>query len=224
MRLRQLEKAVLSVKNNAAKFLNGLTANVLDVPHNAFLDVHGKTIATFDQIKVGEDEFLIVLERPLCDSVLAHIDRYVRLSKVKIELRDFNVYFDLDGEGPIGKEDFSISQKKGRLILTRKDLKAEVSEEEFTLFRLKNNMPLPGIDYQNDFILNISPDDFVSFTKGCFLGQEPVAKVQSRSKPSWKLVVRSLDECDEEQKKKMTSKTIDPQTKKIIGFIFVSNR
>lgn len=222
-RIYRLNKAVYSIQNNAAKFLNGITSNTLDRPSNAFLDVHGKAIATFDQIKVGDDEFLIVLERELCEPVLAHIGRYVSLSKVKIETREFYVYFDLDGEELVGKGNFSIPQKRGRLILARQEFKAEVSDEKFTLFRLRNNIPLPGKDFHNDFILNISVFDYVSFTKGCFLGQEPVAKVQSRSKPSWKLVVRPEDECDEEQKKKMTSKTLDPQIKKVIGFVFVSN-
>ena len=54
MRLHQLNKAVLSVKNNAAKFLNGITSNTLDQPRNAFLDLHGKIVAVFDQVKSGD--------------------------------------------------------------------------------------------------------------------------------------------------------------------------
>ncbi|MBP6344212.1 MAG: hypothetical protein KA403_09765, partial [Candidatus Omnitrophica bacterium] len=63
----------------------------------------------------------------------------------------------------------------------------------------------------------------VSYTKGCFLGQEPIAKVHNRSKPTWKLVVRPEDESSPEDQAKMTSKTRDPQSGKIIGFVFVKN-
>jgi len=72
--------------------------------------------------------------------------------------------------------------------------------------------------------LNVSENDFVSFTKGCFLGQEPIAKVHHRSRPTWKMVVRFEDESSVEEKVKMTSKTSDPGTGRILGFVFVGNK
>ena len=81
-----------------------------------------------------------------------------------------------------------------------------------------------GIDYQaDDFILNIDEHTFISYTKGCFLGQEPVAKVHNRSKPTKKLIVKSQEDCTTEEKEKMTSKVKDPQTGSIKGFVFVKN-
>ena len=49
MRNARLDKIVLSIKPNAETFLNGLTSNALDAPQNAFLNLHGRIIATFDQ-------------------------------------------------------------------------------------------------------------------------------------------------------------------------------
>jgi folate-binding protein YgfZ len=78
----------------------------------------------------------------------------------------------------------------GQWLFKSEDFPIQVSEQEFTQYRLQQNLPLQGIDYQPDeFILNVDSGQFVSFTKGCFLGQEPVAKVHNRSKPSKKLVV-----------------------------------
>ena len=224
MRLHKLDKAVFRMKNNAAQFLNGLTANTFDRPRNAFLDIHGKIIATFDQIKISDDEVLVVVENKIADALLSHLDRYARLSGVVIQKEDYQTFFDLDADAPLGPGDFAIVQKRGRLLVTRKDLKANVSDDEFTLFRLKNNIPWHGIDYRDDFLLNVSEEEFVSFTKGCFLGQEPVSKVHSRSKPSWKLVVKAFDKCSPEERNKMTSRISDPETKKEIGFVFVSNK
>ena len=221
MRIYRLNRAVFSIKNNAAQFLNGLTANTLDQPRNAFLDVHGKIIATFDQIRFSDDHFLIILEKPFRETLLNHIERFLRLGKVILQEEDYEVYFDLDGQYPLEREDFAVPQKKGRLILTRRNLPDTIFDREFTLFRLKNTLPLHGVDYHNVFLLNVSEEEFVSFTKGCFLGQEPVAKVHNRSQPSWKLVVRYEDECSQDQKTMMTSKTTDPQTKRVLGFIFV---
>ena len=101
---------------------------------------------------------------------------------------------------------------------------AQVSDEEFTLFRLQNNIPLQGVDYTDEFLLNVSEDEFVSFAKGCFLGQEPISKVHNRSRPAWKLVVRYEDECGAQEKQKMTSTVVDPKTHRRTGFIFVPNK
>jgi len=80
------------------------------------------------------------------------------------------------------------------------------------------------VDYQADeFLLNIDESTYVSYTKGCFLGQEPVAKVHNRSKPTRKLVVMFEVECAPEEKPKMTSKIIDPISGRMQGFIFVKN-
>ncbi len=221
MKLYLTHKTVLSFKNNPASFLNGLTSNTLEAPQNAFLTIHGKIIATFDQIKINDEEFWIVVETPLVEAVLNHLDRYARLSGVKMEKLAKKVYFDLDGDASLGPQDVTITQKRGRLVLTDQDLRSNVKDEEFTLFRLKNNIPLQGVDYTDDFLLNISEVDHVSFTKGCFLGQEPISKVHNRSKPTWKLTVKFEDECTQDEKQKMTSKTLDPESGKVIGFIFV---
>ncbi len=223
MKLYRTNKAVLGVTNNAGQFLNGLTANSLDKSGNAFLNIHGKIVATFDQLLAGEDKFFIVVEAPFVDSVLQHVERYARLSKTRIQPEALRVYFDLDGGYVPAAGEFVITQKLGKLVLSPQDLPVNVGEEEFKLFRLRSGVPVHGLDYTDDFLLNVSEVDHVSFSKGCFLGQEPVAKVHSRSRPTWRLVARFGDECSDEEKAKMTSRVIDPATGRAQGFVFVKN-
>ncbi|MDP2652495.1 MAG: hypothetical protein Q8Q08_00515 [Candidatus Omnitrophota bacterium] len=223
MKLYRVDKTVLIFKNGAKAFLGGLTSNAMDRPWNAFLNIHGKIIATFDQRVLNDDEVLAVIERPLVDAVLGHLDRYMRLSGVTVEKRDHRVYFDLEGNIPAENDEFAIPQKHGKLLVSRRDRECPVSDGEFLLFRLRHNIPWPGVDYQDDFALNVSEDDFVSYTKGCYLGQEPVSKVHSRSRPTWKLAVRFEDECDAEQRSRMTSKALDEETGRVRGFVFTKN-
>ncbi len=223
MRLHSINKAVLRIRNNAERFLSGLTSNALDKPRNAFLNLHGRIIATFDQIKVAEDEYLIVLEPFAVEALMLHIKKFLMLNKTTAEPAALNVYFDLDGIYKASAGEYVIPQKSGQMVLTPQKLQADVSQDEFTLFRLKNNIPLHGVDYHDELLLNIDEYEHVSYTKGCFLGQEPVAKVHNRSKPTWKLVVRSEDELNEEEKNKMTSKVLDPRNGKTMGFVFVKN-
>lgn len=220
MQLYKLNKTVLSIRNNPAQFLNGITSNSIDKPRNAFLNVHGRIVAAFDQVKINEDEFWIVVETPLVDKLLGHIDRYVKLSGVKIQKLDKHVYYRPENRGE-DKGEITIPQKKGHMLIAGDIPGAVPPDETFTLLRLKHRMPLQGADYTDDFVLNVDPEEYVSFTKGCFLGQEPVSKVHNRSRPTWQLMVQYEDECDAQAKAKMTSKALDPDTKRVIGFTFV---
>lgn len=219
-----LPKVVLNVSHNPEKFLNGITSNTLDRPHNAFLDFHGKIIATFDQLKIHDDKYLIVIEEKFLDSLMQHLEKFIKLSRAVVAKEDYRVYFDLERNYPKAHDEFIIPQRKGQLVITPKVLADTISKEAFTLFRLKNDIPRHGVDYHDELLLNIDEKDYISFTKGCFLGQEFIAKVHSRSRPSWKLVVKSEDELDGTQRQPMTSKVLDKESGKTFGFVFVSNR
>ena len=58
------------------------------------------------------------------------------------------------------------------------------------MFRLKHGIPVHGADYDREMLLNLNDLSYVSFEKGCFLGQEIIARVHHRGKPPKKLVVR----------------------------------
>lgn len=210
MRVYRLDQVVISVRGKAEQFLNGLTSNSLDKPLNAFVNIHGRLIATCFQKKANEDEFLLAVIPSAVDPLLKHLELYAKLSHTQLAVTSLKSYIDIE---------------TGQVIFNADDLNNQVSAEEFILFRLNKKLPLMGVDYQTDeFILNIDPDNqYVSFTKGCFLGQEPVAKVHNRSKPSKKLVVKFEDECTDEGKSQMTSKAKDPHTGRTKGFIFVKN-
>ena len=223
MRIYPLDKTIIRARVNAGRFLSGLTSNTLDKPHNAFLNLHGRIIATFDQVGSGEDEFLLVIAPLAWGPLCAHVDKYARLNKTTLEALPLNAYFDLDGDAPVHQGDWSIPQNAGRMILTPRTLPQTVSAGAFTLFRLKYQIPVHGVDYADEMVLNVHEYDFVSYIKGCFLGQEPVAKVHNRSRPTWKLTVAYADELPQEEQAKMTSKTIDPQTGRVKGFMFVKN-
>ena len=223
MRLFALNKIVLRISGNAERFMNGLTSNSLDKPRNAFLNQHGRIIATFDQVQTGEDEFLIVLELFALEALMLHMKKFLMLNKTTAEPAALNVYFVFDGSFKPSAGEYVIPQKAGQMVLTPQKLQADVPQDEFALFRLKNNIPLHGVDYTDEMVLNIDEYEQVSYTKGCFLGQEPVAKVHNRSKPTWKLDVRSEDEVTDEERMKMTSRAFDHATGKTVGFVFVKN-
>ena len=209
MHIYCLDDIVLKISGEADRFLSGLSSNTLQSPCNAFLNQHGRIIATFFQHQNSENEFLLSISHLVVEDLLKHLDRYAKLSRTQIQKTDLKAYMDID---------------TAKISFNTSDIPNQVSTDEFTRFRLEKRLPLIGIDYQADeFILNIDQGDFVSFSKGCFLGQEPVAKVHHRSKPTRKLVVKFEDECDQEEKDRMTSKTLDLNCARVRGFIFVKN-
>ena len=206
-RLYKLDDIVLSVSGNAAQFLNGLTSNTLDQHLNAFVNQHGRIIAVCFQEKKQEDLFLLSVPKVAVDTLSKHLERYAKLNRTTIVQSEYKSFMDID---------------LGKVLFTKENKESDVSNEEFTLFRLHTKLPLMGIDFQaEEFILNVDELAFVSYTKGCFLGQEPVAKVHNRAKPSRKLVVKFEDECSPEEASRMTSKVKDPATGRIKGFIFL---
>ncbi|MFT5387637.1 MAG: folate-binding protein YgfZ [Candidatus Omnitrophota bacterium] len=221
MLIYSINKIVLSIQKNPHSLLNGITSNTMEAESNAFLSIHGRIVATFDQVQVNDDQMLIALERHCYDDIKAHMQRYIMLSGVQVEETTYHVYFDLDDSYVIKENEYSVKQKKGKLVFTKDKLDAQVTDDEFTLFRVKNAIALQGVDYNNEMVLNVSTGDFVSFTKGCYLGQEPVSKVYNRAKPSRRLEVKRMDDCTDEEKNKMTSVCSEGGVKH--GFVFVKN-
>ena len=210
MRLYKLPDTVLNIKGNAAGFLNGITSNTLDAPLNAFLNQHGRIIAVVRQQRINEDEFLISVPAIAVDHLLKHLERYAKLSRVTISLSVQAAYIDLD---------------TAQTVWSSENCPNSITDVAFTLFRLDHKIPLMGVDYQADeFILNVHEHDYVSYTKGCFLGQEPVAKVHNRARPVRRLDVAFEDQCSAQEASTMTSKVVDPKLQKARGFVFMSNK
>lgn len=209
MQLYKLDDLVISIKGNAAHLLNGLTSNSLDKPQNAFLNQHGRVIAVVFQKQIREDEYLLAVPGNSWQALSQHLDRYAKLNRTTLQVLDLKTFIDIE---------------LNQIQFLEENRANDISKDEFTLFRLDKKLPLMGVDFQADeFILNIDEFAYVSYTKGCFLGQEPVAKVHNRSKPSRKLAVQFEDQLSKEDASHMTSKVKDPTTERIKGFLFVAN-
>jgi glycine cleavage system T protein len=66
---------------------------------------------------------------------------------------------------------------------------AWVGEEAHNILRVEAGMPRYGVDFSDDnLLLEVGLDQAVSFTKGCYLGQEVVERIRSRGHVNRKLV------------------------------------
>jgi len=94
MKLIILDKSVFKITGNISEFLDGLTANVLETSQNAFLDIHGKIVATFDQVRVSNLEHWIVFESCIEEKLQDHLAKYLLLADVEFQKTPHKCYFD----------------------------------------------------------------------------------------------------------------------------------
>ena len=219
----RLDKRVLEFTGGAREFLNGITTNRMEAPQNAFVDVKGRIVATFDQALIGRDTYAVVMEAPFLERVKRHLEKYLALSETTVREKALQVYFDSEGVYKAGPGGFEVPQKKGSLIATPGRLKESWTMDEFTLFRLMNAIPFQGIDFDEEMLLNVDEMTYVSYDKGCYLGQEIIARVHFRSRPPKKLVVKAEEDLTPDERRRMTSRMKDPVSGKVFGFVFVSH-
>lgn len=225
MKRYPLDSVALVLKNNVQKFMKGMASNTLDQPLNAFVDLAGKIIATFPIQEISADEYLCVVARDVLDEVMTHVQKYGRLSKTMASPLDSYVYFEMDGAESVSdaEGDYRLAYGDGVMLVSEAALETTATEDEFNRFRLKHHIPLHTIDYHNEMLLNVSEESFVSFDKGCFLGQEVLARVHYKAKPPRKLSVANVSDCNEKEQGRMTSVVKDLDTGESKGFIFVKN-
>jgi len=214
------QKIVLRFHNEGAAFMKQYSTNVLKAPRNAFVDTKGRIVAVFDQYKVNDDEMWAVTERSAVKRLMAHLFKYLYITDTKVDpVETIQVYWDLDNEAEGEKGDIFIPQRAGRLWLTPAILKTDVSEAEMRKFRVVNEIPWQGIDFEDEMVLCVD-EELVSHLKGCYLGQEIVARVHYKGQVPKRIIVKNYRDCTPEQKRSLTSKVVLPSSGEEAGFVF----
>ncbi|OOF36163.1 YgfZ/GcvT domain-containing protein [Rodentibacter heidelbergensis] len=178
---------------DAETYLQGqLTSDVValangDSTLTAHCDPKGKMNAIFRVYKLSSTQFLLLVKKALLPSALEALKKYAVFSKVSFELRDWQIV-GLIGEkcGKI-QPHFSIEIDEQRSILINETpLPITFNAEEALWEAADIQVGLPNLTAktQNEFIpqaLNLQAiEQAISFTKGCYLGQEIVARAKYR--------------------------------------------
>ena len=183
MKKKFLNKSVLKITQDAEKSLSALTPNELNKPLNAFLDKYGKLVVLADQLQHQEAVYLAIPVQ--YESLfLQHLEPYLRLSRAGIEKTKLLAAHILAQEK---LSNMMIPQNLGYIAflenLEQLSPLKELSDEEYTKIRIENSIPMQGIDFQHEMFLEVNLPEAISYTKGCYLGQEIIARVHHKSKP-----------------------------------------
>ena len=192
--------------SDAKEFLQGqMTQDINSISDQSYkmtsiLNPKGRIIVT-GLIKEFKGNIFFIISKDLSEDCVQWLSRYILRSDVKISIEK-NYIFGLNNENQkqLFKYDENqqqlnvspISMDHSRCILladdevSLKDKSIEsINESEWILSDIKRGLPILSKESSEKYIpqmINLDLLEGISFSKGCYTGQEVVARVQHRGK------------------------------------------
>jgi folate-binding protein YgfZ len=154
------------------------------------LTAKARLIAPLVVLRRADDDFLLLTEPGLGEVVRAHLTRMRLRAQCEIEPEHHESVLLLGGEG-----EFATDWPGAREALDT-GLEPTLSAEALELRRIESRVPR----WERELDERILPAEagldttHISFSKGCYPGQEPVARLHFRGHPNRALRVVELDE------------------------------
>ena len=179
---------------DAADYLNRMLSN--DVPESGSVDAllltaRGRVIAPLRVWRRGAEDYLLLTEPELGEVVRWHLLRMRFAAKCDVELEEHTSTIVFGGADGIPNRDY------GREAVEVLDagVDATLGDEELERLRIEAATPRFGREI-DDRVLPAEAgldERAISFDKGCFPGQEPVARQRYRGKVNRRLRVLEVD-------------------------------
>jgi tRNA-modifying protein YgfZ len=157
------------------------------------LTAKARVIAPLVVLRRADDDFLLLTEPGLGDVVRAHLTRMRLRAQCEIEPEEHESVLVFGGD-----TGFATDWPGAREALDA-GLEPTLSDEELELRRIEGAVPRWEHEIDNRILPAEAGLDetHVSFSKGCYPGQEPVARLHYRGHPNRGLRVVELDEAPE---------------------------
>jgi len=194
---------------DAADYLNRMLSNdVLALgPGGAcdalLLTAKARIIAPLRVLKRGDDDFLLATEPELGERVLAELLRFRFAAKAEIEPEEHEAWLVLGGDE----------------VLDSRPDGAEVEAEDFERWRIEAGIPRWGRELDETILPAEAglTETHVSFTKGCYPGQEPIARQHHRGKVNRRLRVLEVEAAEPGDEIHLGEKTVGRITSAVPG-------
>jgi folate-binding protein YgfZ len=161
------------ISNDVEALSEGETCDAL------LLTAKARVIAPLRVLRRARDDFLLLTEPELGETVRAQLLRMRLAAKVDVEAERHESWLVLGG----------------REVLDEQPAGDEVGEEEFERWRIESGIPRWGREIDDRILPAEAGLDatHISFTKGCYPGQEPIARQHYRGKVNRRLRVLELE-------------------------------
>jgi tRNA-modifying protein YgfZ len=184
--IARVHRAFLRVAGpDAADYLQRMVSNdvealaVGDSCDALLLTAKARVIAPLRIVRRAPDDFLLLTEPELGETVRSELVRMRFAAKAEIEPEQHEAWLVLGGEE----------------VLDERPAGEEVGEEELERWRIESGIPRWGREI-DDRILPAEAgldETHISFSKGCYPGQEPIARQRYRGKVNRRLRVLDVD-------------------------------
>jgi tRNA-modifying protein YgfZ len=241
---KKLPRGLFSVHGKeAVQFLNGLITNDVKALEDnktmlaAFPNAQGRLLAVVRVQRIG-DKFLIETEAATREKVFNNIFRFTFAGDFFVEdLSEKYAYFSIQNSKLKIKNEDCIYFGNDIFVPFESSLDfsdcVEISDELYEILRIENGVPLYGVDMDETTIVpEIGLPDVISYKKGCYIGQEIIARIYFRGHIAKQLQglilddsnVKSNDEIKSLEGKnagKITSVCYSPKMEKNIALGYV---
>jgi tRNA-modifying protein YgfZ len=178
---------------DAEDFLQRMLSNdVTTAPCPALLlTPKSRVIAPLVIVRRAEEDFLLLTEPGLGEAVSSTLLRARFAAKVEIAPEEHTSVVVFGEENGIPNAEFG----EGASELLDADVEPTLSPEELEQQRIEAGMPAWGKEI-DDSILPAEAgldETHISFTKGCYPGQEPIARLRNRGKVNRELRVLEVE-------------------------------
>ena len=155
------------------------------------LTAKARVIAPLVVLRRRHDDFLLLTERDLGEKVRDELLRFRFATKVEVELEEHTAHVVFGGDG-VPTDDYG---EPAAEVLDA-ELEETVSAEELERLRVRAGTPAWGKEIDERVLPAEAglTERAVSFTKGCYPGQEPIARLHYRGHANRGLRVLALDE------------------------------
>lgn len=170
---------------------------------SARLNRTGKLQSFFFIAKLA-DYLLLLCPNDLVSKIKNDFEKYIIMDDVSLEIMNstpwlmFNYFLK---DRPIDSLFFDLNfyGLNARLVLERDPTLSLTNEKELEEIRILNGWPKWGVDVDDSSFINDSflNEIAISYKKGCFLGQETVAKIENnRGAAFYPVLLKLNEECD----------------------------
>jgi tRNA-modifying protein YgfZ len=188
----RLERGYVRVTGpDAADFLERMLSNEIaslaagQACQALLLTPKSRIVAPLRVVREEGESFLLITEAELADAVAGNLLRARFAAKCEIEVRPLHGYLRLGpGEG-IRNDDYGVEAYEGW-----SEEPVEASDPaELEQLRIRAGTPAWGKELDESVLPAEAGLDetHVSFTKGCYPGQEPIARLHYRGRPNRRL-------------------------------------
>jgi folate-binding protein YgfZ len=191
----RLDRGYVAVSGReAAEFLERMVSNEVvsldpgEARAALLLTPKSRIVAPVRVVREGPESFLLITEASLAETVASTLLRARFAAKCEIEVKAYRGYVQLDAAEGIPNEDYGVEAFES---WTEEKREAVDPDEQLERLRIEAGTPVWGRELDETILPAEAGLDetHVSFTKGCYPGQEPIARLHYRGRPNRRLRV-----------------------------------